>query len=390
VTTAALGRRWFRNAFRNFLLWEDRFLRPPAAERPVLVAASGPSLERALPLIEAWRDRFSLWALPSSLLALATAGLQPDLVVLTDPGYYAAAHLHPVARLEPAVAMPLTGATGTWRVRARILPLSQGTFFERTLCALRGLRPVGLPSFGTVAASAFQLARVLGSPAVVFAGLDLSHLDVRTHVRPNVFDYFLEDRAGRLSPYLHRLFARAALGGSALATYSGWFAALPPSSMPRLYRLHPSALSLSSFRSLDDEGFRSLAASFPPGLDHLPAPQKSPPQSADSGARHRPRSSDPGISRRRRQAATLLCEWSERLEGARRDLTQEGAGRLLADTICLSLCYYAAAPSLTEALRRLRLDGTGAAQQRLGEVATEALTVLQSMRAELEGASREG
>jgi hypothetical protein len=351
---------------------------PPAVETPICITASGPSLEEALPLVASYRDRFRLWALPSSLLALKAAGVRPDLVVLTDPGYYAIAHVHPAAELQLEVAMPLTAACGVWRVGASVMPLSQGTFFERALCNLRMLHPFALPSYGTVAASALELARRLGAREVLFAGLDLVHRDLRSHARPNVFDQFMNDGVHRCSPFQHRLFARqAALAGEhgragahdsrprrsspALDTYAGWFAGLGASFGPALLRLLPTEVELPSFRDLGASQFRRFARALP-------------------------RCSGPSLSRRRgtapstageriAQAARLVSEWAEQLAGASRRPEE-----ILASPLLTSLCYYTDAAALTEALRLMRLASAPKAEARLRELASAGIALLESIR----------
>ena len=75
VTTMAAGRQWLLNGFINAVTL-DSFLavNPGAAQLPIVVAASGPSLERAVPLLHAARSRFYLWGLPSAVPFLISSG----------------------------------------------------------------------------------------------------------------------------------------------------------------------------------------------------------------------------------------------------------------------------------------------------------------------------
>jgi len=395
ATTAVLGRRWLRNAFRNFVFLENLSGGPLPPGAPVLITASGPSLEEALPLVVPHRDRFALWALPSSLLALREQGLRPDLVVLTDPGYYAMAHLHPGAAMGLEIAMPLSAACGTWRVGATVLPLSQGTFFERALCALRGLEPTAIPSFGTVAASALTLARRLAAPQIVVAGLDLTQRDIRSHARPNVFDSFLEKGCGRLSPFFHRSFSRnaeehgepgppaaksRARAGSTLAldTYAGWFAALEPGPGPLLHRLLPSEVPLPAFASLDGPGFRAYADTLPraPSESRPPRAPRAPSGPSAAGGPSQGRAA---------LAASLLAQWQRKLRRAARELQTAGVQTVLADPELVALCYYSDAPALAEVHRRLRLDGPRTAAERLHTLLDASAGFLESIRSALEG-----
>ena len=78
ATTAAMGRLWMRSAVLN-LVSIDAVLQgaPCAPDRPVVIAASGPTLARCLPDIARVRDGIDLWALPSAACALAAGGAPP-------------------------------------------------------------------------------------------------------------------------------------------------------------------------------------------------------------------------------------------------------------------------------------------------------------------------
>ncbi|MBN1836776.1 MAG: DUF115 domain-containing protein [Spirochaetales bacterium] len=413
VTTAALGRRWLRNAFRNFVFLERLSPQLPPAGSVVCITASGPSLEEALRLLSPYRNRFSLWALPSSLLALREHGLHPDLVVLTDPGYYAVAHLYPGAGADLEVALPLSAACGTWRIGAAVLPLSQGTFFEAALWALRGIEPIGLPAFGTVAASALALAQRLGASQVLVAGLDLCHRDIRSHARPSLFDLFLEQGSNRLSPFCHRYFAwdatqrgeavspdspgpvrppllpRPARPRSSLPldTYAGWFAHLQRPAGLRLLRLLPSEVPLESFENLDETAFRTYADALAPAAPRLEGPLRgsSPAASADAPSLSTPSEGVAGTpASRAAQARALLSQWVRQLDAVGRRLRDDGIQALLADPLLLPLCYYSDAFALVEAHRRLRLEGPRAAVGRFRELAHSATGVLDAIRAAME------
>ena len=344
-------------------------------------------MDESLELITPYRRRFSLWALPSAVPALHERGLRPDLVVLTDPGYYGAAHLHAGAGMGFEVAMPLSAASGALRLGCRILPLSHGTFFEVALCQLGALAPVTLPSFGTVAATALELARRLGAREVVLAGLDLCYRDIRTHTRPNLSELLLDGRSGRLSPFVHRLFARrseerradgetasinsrAGKSNLSLDTYAGWFAGLPERFGPTLYRLLPSEVRLPAFRDLDPEGFRTYARNL----------RGSPGGPAATGSSEPPHQQQ-SPAHRRAQAHRLLSSWSEVLSRAGRQLPAEGRRPCALEPLPASLCYYIDAAGLAEAHRLARLAGPQEAARRLKTLLRQSAEFLAALSA---------
>lgn len=241
--TAAFGRHWIRNTLRNFLSLEELAI-PKKPESAVVLAASGPSLEEALPQLCRYRNCFDLWALPSSVPSLLSAGLEPDLIFATDPGYWARLHTRSFPRNIP-VAMPLCAAalpdTGT-----PIMLIPQNSPGESQLLAGEAWPTLPLPEMGTVAATALEAWRRLGCGPLAITGLDLAWTDLRAHSRPHGFDGWLESISGRTHPPLTIAWERAmqlAPGrsgrkrtGGALLTYADWFASNPPGNRVIRYR----------------------------------------------------------------------------------------------------------------------------------------------------------
>jgi hypothetical protein len=356
ATTAALGRRWLANSFRNYLGLE-RILapRPAASERPILIAASGPSLEQGLPVLSSLRSRMALWCLPSALSCLLEHGLAPDLVISTDPGFYASAHLQPLARSAAPLAMPLTAAPGAWAFPGGTLLLCQDAPYEESLLAAARYPALKVPPQGTVAATALELALSSTRFPVVWAGLDLSYLDLRGHARPSFFDRFLLARARRTSPLELQTFALAreqaprrlpdsrARSGLALDTYAGWFASLPRSKCERLYRLNPSAVGLEGMRRLDNSALEGLLRGWTGGEQPASAPLH------------------PGYPDRRARLRLAL----DLLEGWRRSCARSpGVQEALQDRQLSSLAYHYDAAALAKIIRLARRQSGPEASER--------------------------
>ncbi len=293
ATTAAFGALWLRNALANFVGVQALGALAPADPREVvLIAASGPSLEDALPAVRDCRSRMRLWALPSAVRALAHAGLCPDLIVVTDPGLYALQHLP--AGLGVPIAMPLAASRGSRHFTDTTLLFAQPYAFEAELAGL--LAPWPLPVVapqGSVAASALGLAAAVGHRSIVFAGLDLCYRDVVSHARPNLFEIYHAIRASRLAPCDGALYAAAAeqaVGARAearttagLRAYAQWFATAALPQGVRVRRLLASPVPLPSVDPLHP---RDLPALLPRALS-APSPPRtlSPPPDRRARAR---------------------------------------------------------------------------------------------------------
>jgi hypothetical protein len=368
VTTLAMGRVWMRNAISNFLAIDSILVGELCpADRPVLLAAPGPSLEEAAPLIAEVRSRVELWALPSSSPLLDDRGLSPDLLVMTDPGYYSLYHLHFSAPSCPLV-MPLSAARGAWDLpgsggqESAALPflLAQPGFFEQSLLEEAGVPAPLIAPHGTVAATALDLALASTRAPVIVAGLDMCTRDISLHARPNAFDTLLHLQSMRLTPHDSLSFQRAAAqrvervpghegvrASPSLKTYAGWFNDENAGRDGRVYRLLPSPIAL--------EGMRVLSAASLLELLHGCA-------DAPRGPRLRRHPAYPRRAERHGIVTRLLRRWTAELVQAR--ATAVSAERLDlrgSSPSLLSLAYYIEPQRLLEARRKSRQgDASGA------------------------------
>ncbi|MFI5367457.1 MAG: 6-hydroxymethylpterin diphosphokinase MptE-like protein, partial [Spirochaetia bacterium] len=322
ATTLAAGRLWIRNALSNFLAIDSTLVGELCpAGRPVLIAAPGPSLEEAASLIAELRSRVELWALASSSLLLRDRGISPDLVVMTDPGYYSLHHVQFSTPSCPFV-MPLSAARGAWdlpwmsvqeRPAAPFL-LAQPAFFEKALLEEAGIRAPLIAPHGTVAATALDLALGSTGAPVIVAGLDMCTRDISLHARPNAFDRLLHLHSSRLTPHYSLSYQRAAaqrmeqVPGAAgvraspsLRTYAGWFNDLRHDVGARIYRLFPSRVPLEGMRTLDASSLRQL-------LDGSPESPR--------GPRLRRYGAFPPRDQRHQVVSRLLKGWTDELARA--------------------------------------------------------------------------
>jgi hypothetical protein len=227
-TLKGFGRRWLRNAFRNAKILK-RILSFSPGSLPVIVTGAGPSLEESIPLMVERKKRGPLFVLAasSSASALLAGGITPDLIISTDGGFWARLHFYGAIRQIPLppLAAALTAVLPSQCSAAAVLPLCDGSLWQRLLLRELSIPFIALPQRGTVTASALDLAFSLTRGPVLLCGTDLAHRDLRTHARPYSLDRLQEESAGRLCPRYTRAFVRArdlAAGGS-YAVYAGWF-----------------------------------------------------------------------------------------------------------------------------------------------------------------------
>ena len=203
-TLARFGKLWVRNLSRNLHLLSIHggieILRGRFASFPALVIAAGPSLDEVLPYLETLREKFLLIAVDTSYQACIRSGVEPDFVVVMDPQYWNTRHLDRVTgKTSRLVSEPSTHPmifrkfAGKTFLAGSLFPL--GRYLEEKI----GKR-VPLGAGGSVATSAWDLARVLGCNPIVMAGLDLAFPNKRTHCKGSFFEERVFSLCTRLDP----------------------------------------------------------------------------------------------------------------------------------------------------------------------------------------------
>jgi hypothetical protein len=234
-------------------------------ELPVVIAASGPGLDLILPLILDYRERFFLCALPSSLQALGHYNLVPDIIINSDPGYWARFHLleglstSASATDQPFLFSSLYGS----------LPFhSASTFNHRGLFieydspfALNTSTILHIPARGTVAATALDIMLQSSSGPLFFAGLDFSSRDLQTHVKPHTFDKLYFTWSDRYLPSESiRFFRKPSSSHDPLRQYARYFSYL--SAERNVFRiLSPFSLRNSALQEIEASSFLDFISS---------------------------------------------------------------------------------------------------------------------------------
>jgi hypothetical protein len=267
-TLNRFGRLWVRNLARNIPLLPEAEdagkLQHLFEGMPVLVVAAGPSLDDLFPLLPLLAERMPVVAVDTALQALRSCGVEPDMLTVVDPQYWNTRHLdrqqlsstllisesstHPAVFRRPIGRLFFGGS---------VFPL--GEFLET-----ESARRFKLGAGGSVATTAWDLARILGASAVYMAGLDLGFPDARTHYTGSYFEERLHQTADRLHPHETALFAYLRGGApfhapnnsggetltdKRLVVYTKWFEEqLLLSAAPPTYNLSPGGVAIDGMQ----------------------------------------------------------------------------------------------------------------------------------------------
>ncbi|MCL2293698.1 MAG: DUF115 domain-containing protein [Spirochaetes bacterium] len=268
-TTNYFGKKYINNIFRNIIAIEKTAI-IQNIQKPVIITSSGPSAENAIPLIKKTRDSIFLIALSSSYSILKYNDIRPDIVISTDPGYYAAVHLDSLEDDGQLICTALTANFGK-HDKNPFLVINQGTFIENYFLENCGIPYITIPPNGTVAGSSYFLTAALTKSPVIFIGLDLCANDIKTHCSPHAFENIMFRNPARTNPLLDIYYNQAVTNYTVknnanphcrssmqLKAYNGWFNTVNLGE--NYYRLNPSGIEIKKMKTLDNKAADELIA----------------------------------------------------------------------------------------------------------------------------------
>ncbi|MBN2736917.1 MAG: motility associated factor glycosyltransferase family protein [Spirochaetales bacterium] len=265
-TIQGFGKNWISNSFMNYVsiqkIISGQLISP---EKFPVLAASGYSLKESITFIKAYRNYIQLIALPSSLSILNEYEITPDVIVVTDPGFYSAYHFRFHKFKNPVIAMPLSAAKGIYNLFNEFYLFHQPHFFETSLLQYFNHSFLHIPPQGTVAASALALILAQTNTPCFVTGLDLAFMDIHGHVIPNSFYDIQLLNSTRLRPLYSNLFKNAVNTSDdilfkdqriskSLKLYADYFNLLPTAIKKRIYITEHEKM-LKGFQIFDEKKF---------------------------------------------------------------------------------------------------------------------------------------
>ena len=247
ITSLKFGKRWLKNSFKNYICKDFSNILNPI-EKDVILAASGYSLTKQLDFLRKVQKSYFIAALPSSVMALKENGITPDLIITTDPGFYASIHYRTFPEEIP-VAVPLSAYP--LDINNPLIGINQMNELDRLIWK-PGECTIEVPEMGTVAATALELLKKNSLSNIYILGLDLCMKDLREHVTPHAFDVYSTEKANRFSTEIQKKYERIKLLSvsrkegyfftKSMNTYSNWFSRNKYNH--RITRVSPSPVAL--------------------------------------------------------------------------------------------------------------------------------------------------
>ncbi|MFW6329533.1 MAG: motility associated factor glycosyltransferase family protein [Alkalispirochaetaceae bacterium] len=277
-TLSRFGKLWVRNLLVNLRLLASSpglgVLENAFEGIPALLLAAGPTFDELAPYLGSLRERCLLVAVDTALPLLHRLGVEPDISVVVDPQYWNSRHLDQLlVTAGLAVAEPSTHPRVLRHLRlptlfgGSLFPL--GRFVESMLP-----NRMRLGAGGSVATSAWDVARIAGAREIYTIGLDLGFPGLKTHAEGSFFEergHILSDRLSGIEEYTYRYlrggepFIAEATSGEPLLSdrrmqiYRWWF-----ETQDRLHQdvatftLSPSSLSIEGRHYVPPESLKTL------------------------------------------------------------------------------------------------------------------------------------
>ncbi len=221
ATLRRFGKLWVRNSLKNLdqLIKNDgiKSLKIPCAptnvassnnmpcvprtDIPFVIVGAGPSLQGLVPYLKEISRRAIIICVETALHFLLKHNVQCDFIVLLDSQYWAYRHIAGLSALNSYLVTDISAYPAVFRFKCREILLCDsafpvGKFFQKKLNLDKG----DLGTGGSVATSAWNLARFLGAENIYFAGVDLSFPQKQTHVKGSSAEQTFYKLSSKIKP----------------------------------------------------------------------------------------------------------------------------------------------------------------------------------------------
>lgn len=257
-TNSYFSKRWFLNSIKNLVLTEN-FYQLNRTNLPVIIAASGRSLENCLTFLKNERKRFFLICVSSAISVLLKNNIIPDFVLSTDGGFWAKKHLESLKNYPKIpIALAIEAACPTFLLKTNpIIILEYCDGFSKNLLDNLNLRFDPAERNGTVSGTAVLLAQKLTEKNIYVCGLDLHNSKGFQHTLPNALEIFNAKNDNKISGSALRA-AKSEFNSGSLKIYENWFSDDKRNFCGRVFRLSknfPFKNNLNTMKDVDFDFF---------------------------------------------------------------------------------------------------------------------------------------
>ncbi len=184
------GKKWFKNTILNLPRAQLATTALPPVKKAIVTGA-GPSLETQIPMIRKERSSSCLIATDTSLPALLTYDIKPDLVISIDCQHISYHHFLSGYPRDIPLVLDLASPPGLTRLTEKLVFFTSGHPLSRYVNANWRKFPFIDTSGGNVSHAAVSLADSLGAHEITLFGADFSFPEGKSYSRGTyIYPYF--------------------------------------------------------------------------------------------------------------------------------------------------------------------------------------------------------
>lgn len=206
ATIAYWSKKWFINSAR-FYKNSDKFLKLKTMDTPITIIGAGPGLMEYKEIIYQMRKSCFIIAIASALPFLAENKIEPNIVLLSDPGFWNIYHTRELLRSTIPIAMPPSARICQQLYSKPIIVLDTKLVFEQLVIEALSCPSFNVKTFGTSVGTAIDLALKLTSGQINIFGFDLASCDLSTHCSPYSFSTFPLHHSSRIQPFYSSVYS---------------------------------------------------------------------------------------------------------------------------------------------------------------------------------------
>lgn len=262
ATRQFFSKRWIKNQI-NFLQNLKSVCSLKQTDLPILVCASGPSLNNSLKYIKLLQNNFFIIACSSAIKALLENNIIPDLCITTDGGYWAKKHLNCLENIDHEIKIALPSEANISKTllsnhNIKIVPLAYCDNFDNFIYDNYKIPYIKAFRNGTISGTAVELALTLTSTNVFICGVDLEASKGFVHTQPNELELENSQKDNRLNTIDKRTFAQGR-DSVQLELYRNWFISKSYEFSNRVYRVSDNHTFMNSLGRIIDINFNDLS-----------------------------------------------------------------------------------------------------------------------------------
>ncbi len=254
-TDSYFSKRWFLNSIKN-LVFTKNIYQLNRTNLPIVITASGRSLEKCLPKLKKERKNIFLICVSSATSVLLKNKIIPDFVISTDGGFWAKKHLEALKNFpEIPVALAIEAACPSFLLKRNpIILLEYCDGFSKKLLDCLKLNFDFAERNGTVSGTAVALAQKLTEKNIYVCGLDLYSSKGFQHTMPNALEIFNAKNDNKIAGSEFRA-AKAELNSSSLKIYENWFSEQKRNFQNKVFRLSENFQFKNNLNTMEDVNF---------------------------------------------------------------------------------------------------------------------------------------